>query len=291
MPTVTIYQAEKDWLQSLKTSSPDRNSYAEALEFVRVTYEPPPAALPFYVALVCPRDRLDGLAINSPAGTYNVVQGIAQLALFGRKMNEWMVSRGSPYTFNFKPLWIPSRYTLLELQARPDGSIKADEFGEGIYEPNVINTAPQDEATFELAAAIATGSYRVGYIVIGGGRVDAGATLNGGKAGYFIGGDEDFSNGITGNPDPAMAGSGDEMKVFRAKSHEFLHATGAYCHAGNVFAQGEFAVDDPGQIDIRFSCYPLNTGDVTSEHWQLETKLYSGQVAQWAKYSAPWLVS
>lgn len=298
MPTISVYQPEKDWLASLKTASKSRDSYAEVLQYVRnelVTPPSPPPVeptvepLPWYLALVVPRDRLDGLAVLSPAGTYNVVQGIAQLALFGRRMNEWMISHGSPYTFNFKPLWIPSRYTLEELQTRPDGTIKRDEFGEGIYEPNVILTAPQDEASFELAAAIQSGQYRVGYIVVGGGRVDAGATLNGGKAGYFIGGDEDFSPSLTGNPDPAMVGSGDEMKFGRAKGHEFQHANGAYCHAGNVFNTGEFAVDDPGQIDIRFSCYPLNTGDVASEHWQLETWLYPGQVAQWVKWSKPWL--
>lgn len=299
MPSITVSTETKTDLAALKLADSSRNSYGEVVAYLvkfhkdKTAPPPVPTVLPYYVALVVPKDRYVNNSIVSPCGTYGLSTGIQHIAKFGTAMNEWLVTQAAPFRFNFKPLFIPSSKTLVELQTSPEGVHSSDEFGLGVNGATLLMSAPSDEPTQELAAAIVGGKYRVLYIVVGGGRVDAGATSPTGDWGFAYGGDEDFSSTITRQLYPGMP---DRIEPFcRAKSHELLHSVGAYCHGGDWFDLGEFSVPVHEQIDPGFSSFPLQsfvaTDAAAAHHLAMETKLYNGQVLQIQKYSRPWCSS
>ena len=296
MPTISIYQAEKDWLQSLKTSDPSRDSYAEALHHVRETYQqqvpPPIPALPLRIIIIVPADRYSGGLIHSEAGDYTEAQARAQADKWQLSMNTWLrVQAGVKADFRIHMIF--SQHPTVDFY---------DPAGTGLNQSFIAEQVVPLEGDVPNTELQGWNAYRHSYIVIsdrGGHAAGVCVSLNPNHTFADIGkswmGDWQFSSLITGqyhaemltvNPAPGEIGQG--SLTGGPWSHEVCHSLGMYVHASDWLDQGEFAVPFHEQIDPRFSTMPLNVGP-DGEQIRLETSLLPGQRAQAKKYSARFL--
>lgn len=286
MPTISVSTETKARLAALRTTDPARDSYGEVVKYLLDTYDGG-NVLPVRLVLVVPGDVHNAGLVTAPCGTFTVQKAIDHLRnSWAASFNTWLSQSGYVLDFDIFPLI--SKYTLQQMRVPTDPAALSGSFVWG-------NVAPEHP---KLAADMTAGAYRHSLVVVGGDGYAGGA--NSGVAntwGRCIIGDWEFYR-ITGQMHPTVVN--DALKDGRSWSHEMLHMLGAYCHSGDCFNDGHFGVPgDFGCIDERFTSFPLQqwvddqgnilTPSPDDEHFNLETKLYAGQVAQFEKWSPKWL--
>lgn len=250
--------------------------------------------VPSYIRLVVPADKITGSTIHSPAGDYEVDDAMVLLRSIAYRFNQWIKQSG--YHLQLNTGVVVSPLTLAELQTNNDTTSAADDLGEGLSNDRLTDWAYADPIVLD-AANNSYIHFRIASIVVGGGGYAGGfCTLIDSQAapshnrGFATIGDVQFSPSLTGAQDPWSIDHGlpdDGKAPGRAFSHEMLHHHGLYCHAGDDFSAGEFAVPGFWQpINGGFAVYPLG-GVLPPPDGQpaLEQMLYPGHIAQLLRFS------